>query len=440
MSFLWSSEKRVPDLIEPMGDGGSHSSLLVENGLSHMPPRRHSSMVNQAVLALALTLLTAGIWLCSLRRPDFEQDPTEATVELNALLDHSKCHTAVVGEKCNKDVNWAMSQGINGHPEWYTKKCPALHPMSSFEEFQTCVYLLNRESCPHLPCKGPAVTRQRAPEVKVPMVVHHQVQDDVCRTAALGDTCYGEIAKAISDSDSSVETLEEAQKALHHSGSSACPRPCECGVPKPDSQCYKHVEWALNGGLQKHPFWYMGLSEDATFSEVQEYLHKKQSCPRPCHELPGSHGTGSKHPIQTLAGRASSSQHKDDTCRTVSSSEMCYTNVLYGMRRGLSEHPEWFPGLDETSSFEDFQAVLHRNPDLKCPKPCACKTAKYEDSCYKQVKWVLNEGLQKHPEWYPDVTKNSSWEVVQAHIHKDDKTKCGKPCTPNPWRPAGKRP
>jgi len=113
--------------------------------------------------------------------------------------------------------------------------------------------------------------------------------------------------------------------------------------------------------------------------------------------------------------------------------ELCYTNVLYGMRRGLSEHPEWYPGLDQFSSFEEFQGILHRNPDLKCPRPCVCKTAKNHDQCFKNIKWVLQEGLVKHPEWYPNIDESSRWEAVQQILVKDKHTKCEKPCSPKVW-------
>merc|ERR1719203_248716 len=71
--------------------------------------------------------------------------------------------------------------------------------------------------------------------------------------------------------------------------------------------------------------------------------------------------------------------------------------------------------------------------DLKCPKPCPCKTAKREDTCYKNVKWVLHEGISKHPEWYPTLNETTRWELVQERLHKEQRTKCDKPCSPKVW-------
>lgn len=57
------------------------------------------------------------------------------------------CHTSVEGEECYKEVQWAMTDGINGHPEWY----PGLTPYSTPERFQEVVHQNNPEKCP-LPC------------------------------------------------------------------------------------------------------------------------------------------------------------------------------------------------------------------------------------------------------------------------------------------------
>jgi hypothetical protein len=58
------------------------------------------------------------------------------------------CHTAVAGEKCYGDVDWAMKTGIHQHPEWY----PGLSQSSSFEEFQTHMHDIGYSECP-MPCR-----------------------------------------------------------------------------------------------------------------------------------------------------------------------------------------------------------------------------------------------------------------------------------------------
>merc|ERR1712176_156251 len=231
-------------------------------------------------------------------------------------------------------------------------------------EFQECIHLLNRESCPTAPCKSSSTAT---------------AHDGACHTAEHGDDCFSEVMKAISDGTlHSADTFEGVQEALHHSGIKACPLPCKCETAEPESECFKHVQWALKGGIREHPFWYMGLSEDSTFTDVQEYLYKKHSCPPPCRAISKASSTESSQSgyRSGFSGSPSTEQAEEDACRVAKPDELCYTNVLYGMRRGLSEHPEWYPGLDQFSSFEEFQGILHRNPDLNCPRPCACKTAK----------------------------------------------------------------
>lgn len=118
-----------------------------------------------------------------------------------------------------------------------------------------------------------------------------------------------------------------------------------------------------------------------------------------------------------------------EACHTAVKGETCYRKIMYGMQEGIHEHPLWYPGLDEFSSFEDFQNVLHTTgPGQICPKPCACNTAKEGDRCYSDIKWVLHTGIRQHPEWYPTISVNSRWEEVQARLTEDENNNCDKPC------------
>lgn len=40
------------------------------------------------------------------------------------------------------------------------------------------------------------------------------------------------------------------------------------------------------------------------------------------------------------------------------------------MNEGIHAHPDWYQGVDATSSFEDFQAVAAKDPKTGCPSPC----------------------------------------------------------------------
>jgi len=69
-----------------------------------------------------------------------------------ALQAQSSCHDAKPGESCFNDIQWAKTQGIHQHPNWY----PGLSPSSPDGEFQAQVHSKRPDKCP-MPC-GEAVT------------------------------------------------------------------------------------------------------------------------------------------------------------------------------------------------------------------------------------------------------------------------------------------
>jgi len=59
-------------------------------------------------------------------------------------------------------------------------------------------------------------------------------------------------------------------------------------------------------------------------------------------------------------------------CHTVVQGEECYPHVKWAMDVGINIRPDWYPGLSKSSSFEDFQTSLHKgwaHRDV-CPLPC----------------------------------------------------------------------
>merc|ERR1719330_394049 len=59
-----------------------------------------------------------------------------------------------------------------------------------------------------------------------------------------------------------------------------------------------------------------------------------------------------------------------ERCRTAARGEMCHTAVAYAMEHLIWTHPEWYPGLSANSSFEDFQELLHTRNLERCAMPC----------------------------------------------------------------------
>lgn len=70
----------------------------------------------------------------------------------NAQVEAS-CHTAQYGERCYKEVTWAMREGIKHHPEWYA---PELTPHSTFRDFQEWMRKKGQGEC-EAPCGEPCL-------------------------------------------------------------------------------------------------------------------------------------------------------------------------------------------------------------------------------------------------------------------------------------------
>jgi len=59
-----------------------------------------------------------------------------------------------------------------------------------------------------------------------------------------------------------------------------------------------------------------------------------------------------------------------EACHTAEPHDLCYKEVSWAMGNGINEHPEWYPGLTASSSFEEFQQVLHQGHHGDCAAPC----------------------------------------------------------------------
>lgn len=133
--------------------------------------------------------------------------------------------------------------------------------------------------------------------------------------------------------------------------------------------------------------------------------------------------------------------HSEAVCKMAVKDDDCYKSVVWAMTTGIKDHPEWYDKLTKKSPFEDFQAHLAMTPDkTKCiHKPCKtaadCKTAKPDSPCYAGVKWDMTDGISKHPEWYPDLSSTSTFEEFQNHAHHNNKTLCPtEACNPQPFQ------
>lgn len=120
-------------------------------------------------------------------------------------------------------------------------------------------------------------------------------------------------------------------------------------------------------------------------------------------------------------------------CRTALEGESCYKDVRWAMTYGIQGNPDWYPGLSQSSTFESFQAYFFEQGINKgvCPSmPCAlsCRTLLPGDGCYVDVQWARDVGIWQHPDWYPGLSPTSSFEAFQHFLHDERPRDCARPC------------
>jgi len=238
--------------------------------------------------------------------------------------------------------------------------------------------------------------------------------DEVCSTSIEGQECYHAVVWAQSHGillhpewygglteDSS---FQEFQNHLSAGGLGTCKRPCNlCHTAAQGEKCHEQVRWAMVIGIQHYPDWYSGLSSGSSFEEFQNHLRRSphSDCPEPC-----------------------------NLCRTVvggAGVTVCYTQVQWAMEQGIKQHPEWYSGLSQNSSRQEFQAYLSTKQE--CPLACDhCHTAEQGEPCYEGVTWAMQDGIAAHPEWYPELTTDSSFEDFQTHLLEGGFHNCPRPC------------
>merc|ERR1712217_563303 len=121
-------------------------------------------------------------------------------------------------------------------------------------------------------------------------------------------------------------------------------------------------------------------------------------------------------------------------CHTAQHGEQCYMHVKYAMQTGIVASPDHYPALSNDSTFEEFQALLHLGAHQGCPMPCpplpieSCHTSEPGELCHRHVTWAMKTGIHDVPEWYPKLDEHSSFEAFQAWLHHLHHGDCPKPC------------
>ncbi|CAK0865848.1 unnamed protein product [Prorocentrum cordatum] len=321
--------------------------------------------------------------------------------------------------------------GVIEHPQWFSP----LTTSSSLEDIQRHLHGTARlsEVCLE-PCAAQAQARVLAPED--------------CHTSVQGDSCYEEVLYAMQGVIEHPEwfspltrssSMEDIQRHLHSVAwlSNVCPEPCaaqasvvpvparlstleHCHTSVEGEDCYEEVMYAIQTGVVKRPDRYGNLTQKSSFEDFQRRLHSvdAQVCPEPC----AAQAQEAAVPAPVLSAAP-------EDCRTTVDGDACYEEVMYAMH-GVIEHPQWFLPLTTSSSLEDIQRHLHGTARLSevCLEPCAaqaqarvlapedCHTSVQGDSCYEEVLYAM-QGVIEHPEWFSPLTRSSSLEDIQRHLH-----------------------
>jgi len=205
------------------------------------------------------------------------------------------CHTAVPGEECFEHLMWAMQTGIFEHPERY----PGLNTQSASEDFQLVLHNDTDMKC-WKPCPRANMTT---------------ADEGSCHTTVPGEECFEHLmwARQIGIFEhpdwypglTTKSEMEDFQLVLRDV-ENRCPTPCprqnvtvpdagansSCHTAVPGEECYVHVMWAMQTGINSHPQWYNNLTNKSAMEDFQTFMHGVEDrCPVPCPRESGSWGS-----------------------------------------------------------------------------------------------------------------------------------------------------
>lgn len=121
------------------------------------------------------------------------------------------------------------------------------------------------------------------------------------------------------------------------------------------------------------------------------------------------------------------------TCENAEGSSVCGAEVVKAMVDGFASNPEKFIGLTVHSTYSDFQAYFHNTGMHKCPRPCLPQ----EEKCVafgpkypglKDVRWVRYDGMINHPQWFPELSSDSTDVEIAKVLYMHGNKNCPRVC------------
>jgi len=359
-------------------------------------------------------------------------DPcNEMTTTETSTTTDSCCCVAQSGEKCYDDITWARNVGYYQDASRY----PGVLGNSSYKAWQEVLFLEGLGDCVH-PCIETTVT----------------TTPECCCIADVNSTCRQGIrwvlTQGIYEAPANYPNLTnessviEVQDLLSRNGMSECLDPCNpptsttsttthecCCVAFDESPCRTAVLWAMSTGIfnEQAPVWFPGLNESSNFTDFQEFFYNTSQhlCDHPC------------IPTTTTATTT------EGCCCYALEGEPCYAAIVYGMDVGIHATPQYYTGLTNASNETDFQIFFYETSQHDCVHPCETTTTTTpcccivtEGSCHAAVVDAKTQRIFSNPEWYPQLTPESSFELFQEFLFNQGHAGCPHPCepvtTPNP--------
>ncbi|CAK0818803.1 unnamed protein product [Prorocentrum cordatum] len=310
--------------------------------------------------------------------------------EAYELSEPTSCGDVVEGDWCSLSIQWLKNIGLESHPDWY----PGLTRQSSIHDFQTVLHNSGKVGC-KLPCSSiPQVmsttTSDITQAVVSPSAMKINAELEECEVPREGSRCYNAIRNVMQvglgahpeeyPELSESSSREEVQEHLFLRRQYECGRPCPKDLVSKHS---RHQRVKMNvADMTEHEMtmylnheWdgyvdgdeYGASAADNAFEAYPDAVAADGAAPAK-RAPPAAEGVSPGEPPQPEASAAA--EAPGGACRDAAAGELCYQAVTWARTVGIVQRPSWYPGLSPSSTFQEFQAHLHRTRGTLCTLPC----------------------------------------------------------------------
>lgn len=220
--------------------------------------------------------------------------------------------------------------------------------------------------------------------------------------------------------------------------------------------CFDDVLWAKNTGIHQHPEWYGSLTTSSSVEEFHSYISAlpicspeqpapcaAHSCARPCYSYEVQEMDVCTVSIGDVGGM-------QNTCIPDGNGGSNFIDY----RMTLEESRRWDGTYEQVCDDRESYGCVSHYPNPFCTGPtdarwcamtdgqrrgshCCNKDATmcgfectgyapgYPDKCHRlspesecagQMRWAMTEGIHQHPEWYPGLSVDSSFQDFQLFL------------------------